>query len=124
MQDKGDYSKEELDKYIGLVISFWKKREYYDVQNPDYWQDAYCVVMDALNEYDPEKGKLSTCISKVALRYFMRSIRQNKKIKMQRAAATLAADTVYTDNQITVSKHGKTLVQAAHTILMDNEHHY
>lgn len=124
MQDKGDYSKEELDKYIGLVISFWKERGYWEERNPDHWQDAYCVVIDALNEHDPEKGKVSTCICKVALRYFMRSIREKKKTKMQRAAAILAADTVYTDNRMIVSKNGKIQVGAAHNTLMDNEYHY
>jgi len=122
MQDK-EYSKEELDQYLGLVVSEWKKRGYWEA-NPDQWQDAYCAVIDALNEFDPEKGQISTCVCKVALRYFMRSIREKKKIKMQTAAATLAADTVYAEHQVTVSKQGKTLVYAAHSILIDNEYHY
>jgi hypothetical protein len=52
-------------------------------------QDAYVVVLTAIEEYDSSKGKLSTCVAKIARRFLMRKKREIDKRKLQYHAGTM-----------------------------------
>jgi len=49
-------------------------------------QDAYVVVLTAIDEHDPNRGQLSTCVAKVARRFLMRKRREQNKRALQHHA--------------------------------------
>ena len=77
---------EDIDRHVGLVLSYWKKYGYNAESYHDKLQDAYLVIVTAMAEHDPAKGGLSTCISKVARRFQMRNKRYNSKKRGQTCA--------------------------------------
>jgi hypothetical protein len=90
------------------VLHYWKEQGYWnkyeyneDIYEEDVKQDAYLVVLTAMQEHNPAKGKLSTCIRKVALRYLMRKRRYKQKATLQRQAAV-----VYTEERSYVQCNG------------------
>lgn len=52
-------------------------------------QDAYVVVLTAIEEYDSAKGQLTTCIAKVARRFLMRMRREQNKRVLQHHAGVI-----------------------------------
>ena len=53
-----------LHKYRGIVDMYLKCPMPID----EYMQEAYVVVLEAIQEHDPAKGTLGTCVGKVARR--------------------------------------------------------
>ena len=80
----------KIEKHVSLVLSYWKEHGYWnkyipgeDTYEGDVLQDAYLVVLTAMQEHDPEKGKLTTCIRKVARRYLMRKRRHKQRRQLE-----------------------------------------
>jgi len=79
----------KVEDHVGLVLNLWNKYGYNADSYEDMLQDVYLVIVTAMAEHDPVRGRLSTCIHKVARRYQMRKKRENAKRAMQNCEDTL-----------------------------------